>query len=304
MDCHIQNLPFDPTALHGLSEKLLLSHHQNDYGGAVHRLNAIRMHLTTLSPTTAPGYVWNGLKREELMATNAILLHELYFGCLGGNGSEMSPAMALALSASFGSVALWRDEFAAMGRAMGSGSGWVLLVYQPREGHLVNQWAADHTQALVGGIPLLALDMYEHAYHLDYGPAAGPYVEAFMANIAWNTVYARYQQAIYGVSESLGANHAEVEGALLVDVRREGVYKTALTRIAGAQWKDPSDIDRWAKELPQDRAIVVYCVYGHEVSRSAAMRLRAAGLNVRFLRGGIDAWEAAGQRIEHKATAT
>jgi Fe-Mn family superoxide dismutase len=60
-----------------------------------------------------------------------------------------------------------------MGKALGGGSGWVLLVFQPREGTLVNQWAADHTHALAGGVPILALDMYEHAYHMDFGAAAG-----------------------------------------------------------------------------------------------------------------------------------
>ena len=77
--------------------------------------------------------------------------------------------MALALQANFGSVARWRDEFVALGKALGGGSGWVLLAFQPREGTLVNQWAADHTHALAGGVPILALDMYEHAYHIDYG---------------------------------------------------------------------------------------------------------------------------------------
>ena len=87
----------------------------------------------------------------------------------------MAPAMALALTASFGSVDQWHEEFATMGRALGGGSGWVLLVFQPRDGTLVNQWSADHTHALAGGIPLLALDMYEHAYHMDFGAAAADY---------------------------------------------------------------------------------------------------------------------------------
>jgi Fe-Mn family superoxide dismutase len=300
MDCRIQNLPFEPASLNGLSEKLLTSHHQNNYGGAVKRLNAIRARLTTLNPATAPGFELNGLKREELIATNSMLLHELYFGCLGGGGAAMVPAMELALTASFGSEAGWRDEFVAMGRALGGGSGWVLLVFQPRDGSLVNQWAADHTHALAGGIPVLALDMYEHAYHMDFGAAAGDYVNAFMANIAWDGVYARYQQAVHGASESCGASHADVAGAMLLDVRREGVYRSAPTRLTGSQWKDPAAIDIWAVELPRNQEIIVYCVYGHEVGRSTAMRLRAAGLNARYLRGGIDGWEAAAQPVERK----
>ena len=81
-----------------------------------------------------------------------------------------------------------------MGKAMGGGSGWVLLTYSSRDRRLVNRWAADHTQSLAGGTPILALDMYEHSYHLDYGAAAAKYVDAFMENITWSNV-ARLHQA-------------------------------------------------------------------------------------------------------------
>ncbi len=300
MENHIQALPFDAAALSGLSEKLLRSHHQNNYGGAVKRLNAIRTELAGLSPAAAPGFMLNGLKREELVATNSMLLHELYFHSLGGDGRTMAPAMALALQASFGSVERWREEFIAMGKALGGGSGWVLLVFQPRDGSLVNQWAADHTQALAGGVPLLALDMYEHAYHMDFGAAAGSYVDAFMENIQWGAVYERYQSAVHGASEPYGATHDEVAGALVLDVRRAGVFKEAATQLAGACWQDPATVDSWAGSLPADREIVVYCVYGHEVGRATAMRLRAAGLHARYLRGGMDGWQAAGLAVEPK----
>ena len=185
MNAHPQPLPFDAGTLSGLSAKLLNSHHQNNYGGAVKRLNAIREQLAGTAFATTPGFALNGLKREELIATNSMLLHELYFASLGGNGQTMEPACALALSASFGSVERWREEFTACAKALGGGSGWMLLVFQPREGTLVNQWAADHTHTLAGGVPILALDMYEHAYHLDFGAAAGAYVDAFMAHINW-----------------------------------------------------------------------------------------------------------------------
>lgn len=298
METRIQDLPFEPAALTGLSEKMMRSHHQNNYGGAVKRLNAIHSTLKSMSPADTPGFEVNGLKREELIATNSMLLHELYFGSLGGGGVGMTPALELALTASFGSVAQWQTEFVAMGKALGGGSGWVLLVFQPRDGTLVNQWAADHTHALVGGVPLLALDMYEHAYHMDFGAAAGSYVDVFMANIKWGAVYERYQHAVHGASETCGASHADVAGALILDVRRKGVFMTAPTRLAGSQWHDPAEIESWAKILPSDNEIVVYCVYGHEVSRSTAMRLRAAGLNARYLRGGIDGWQSAGLAVE------
>ncbi|MBA4261730.1 MAG: superoxide dismutase [Comamonadaceae bacterium] len=294
MNAHPQPLPFDAETLSGLSAKLLNSHYQNNYGGAVKRLNAIREQLAGTTFATAPGFALNGLKREELIATNSMLLHELYFASLGGDGQAMEPACALALSASFGSVERWREEFTACAKALGGGSGWMLLVFQPREGTLVNQWAADHTHTLAGGIPILALDMYEHAYHLDFGAAAGAYVDAFMAHINWAAVYARYQHAVHAASEAHGATGEDIGDALVIDVRRAGVYENAATVIPGARWRDPAAVSKWAAELPTDRAVIVYCVYGHEVSRSTAMRLRAAGLNARYLQGGIDGWQAAG----------
>jgi superoxide dismutase, Fe-Mn family len=139
MEQRIQPLALDPAKLNGLSEKLVRSHHENNYSGAVKRLNAIRGELATMKFASAPGFELNGLKREELIATNSMLLHELHFACLGGSGEGMTPAMALALTASFGSVERWREEFVAMGKALGGGSGWVLLCFQPRDGSLVNQ---------------------------------------------------------------------------------------------------------------------------------------------------------------------
>ena len=100
--------------------------------------------------------------------------------------------IADALEHDFGSVARWRAEFSAMGKAQGGGSGWVLLVYSRRDRRLVNQWAADHTHAVARGEPILALDMYEHAYHIDYGARAAAYVDAFMAAIDWPKVGERF----------------------------------------------------------------------------------------------------------------
>ena len=110
MDARIHDLPFDPASMKDLSEKLLRSHHQNNYGGAVKRLNAIRAQWHATPPATQPGFMLNGLKREELIAANSMLLHELYFGSLGGDGKSMTPAMELAIQANFGSLERWREE--------------------------------------------------------------------------------------------------------------------------------------------------------------------------------------------------
>ena len=300
MVARILDLPFNPGAMNGMSEKLLRSHHQNNYSGAVNRLNVIRAKLQSGDFGALPGFELNGLKREELIATNSMLLHELYFASITAQPQPMVPAMDLALSASFGSGERWHQEFAAMGKALGGGSGWVVLAFEPREGRLVNQWAADHTHAVSGATPLLALDMYEHAYHLDFGAAAGAYVDAFMQAIDWAAVYARYQQAVTRASEGLGATADETTHARLIDVRRTGVYQQSEAMAKGAQWRDPAKVEAWAAELQGQGSVVVYCVYGHEVGRSTAMRLKAAGVDARFLIGGLDVWRAQGRPVATK----
>lgn len=187
MTYQMKPLACDPSSLKGLSERLIVSHYENNYGGAVKRLNAICDQLVGLDPASAPVFVINGLKREQLIAMNSMILHELYFDGLG-SGSDAGGALSDAIKRDFGSFERWRSEFVAMGKALGGGSGWVLLVYSHRDGQLVNQWAADHTHAVAGAAPILALDMYEHSYHMDYGARAAAYVDAFMENINWQSV--------------------------------------------------------------------------------------------------------------------
>lgn len=186
-------MPFDPKAITGISEKVLVSHYENNYVGAVKRLNAIGTQLAELDFAKAPNFVINGLKREELIASNSMILHEIYFDGLGGGGGAKGPLVE-AIVRDFGSMARWRAEFAAMGKAEGGGSGWVILAYSPRDKRLVNQWAADHTTTLAGGRPVLVLDMYEHAYHMDYGAAAARYVDIYMEAIKWDNAAKLYEQ--------------------------------------------------------------------------------------------------------------
>lgn len=186
-------MPFDPKAINGISEKVLVSHYQNNYVGAVNRLNAIGTQLAELDFAKAPNFVINGLKREELIAANSMILHEIYFDGLGG-GSPVGGTLKDAIAKDFGSLERWRAEFAAMGKAEGGGSGWVILSYLPRDKRLVNQWAADHTTTLAGGRPVLVLDMYEHAYHMDYGAAAAKYVDTYMEAIRWDNAVKLYEQ--------------------------------------------------------------------------------------------------------------
>ena len=197
MPYSMKPLACDPARIKGMSERLIISHYENNYGGAVKRLNAIEDQLASLDFDATPNFVVNGLKREQLIATNSMILHEVFFA---GLGEESGPDSALqeALARDFGSVERWRAEFMAMGKAQAGGSGWVLLTYSPRDRKLVNAWAADHTTTVAGGTPILALDMYEHSYHMDFGAKAADYVGVFMAAINWRSVRQHFEEATRG----------------------------------------------------------------------------------------------------------
>ena len=193
MTYQMKSLSCDPARIKGMSERLIISHYENNYGGAVKRLNLIDEQLAQLEFDKAAGFLINGLKREQLIATNSMILHELFFDGLGDQ-SEPGPALRDAIARDFGTFERWRAEFVAMGKALGGGSGWVLLSWSPRDRKLVNQWASDHCHTLAGGTPILALDMYEHSYQMDFGAKAASYVDTFMDTIRWGNVDHLYGQ--------------------------------------------------------------------------------------------------------------
>jgi Fe-Mn family superoxide dismutase len=187
-------LPFDPKKLSGLSERLLTSHHENNYGGALKNLNRVELEL---APTTkdTPGYLVSGLRDRELQFTNSVILHEHYFGSLGGNG-KAGGAVEKAIAGGFGGFGRWEELFRSTAMSLGGGSGWAVLALDFLTGDLRVTWSGNHTQALAFGAPLLVLDMYEHAYHIDFGAAAAKYVDAFFANINWDEVSRRHERAV------------------------------------------------------------------------------------------------------------
>lgn len=194
----VRRLPFDAAHIDGLSAQMLTSHHDNNYAGAVRRLGAIQSQLAELDFAAAPGFQVNGLKREELIAINSMILHEIYFGGFAGDARAPGSRLGQQIERDFGSFDRWRAEFAGMGKAQSGGSGWVLLTWSPRAGRLINTWAADHTMTAADGAVLLALDMYEHAYAIDYGARAGAYVDAFMGAARWSNADAAFQAASRG----------------------------------------------------------------------------------------------------------
>ena len=302
-----------PWMLNGLSLKLIESHYENNYGGALRRLNAITEQLETLDFAATPPFVLSGLKREELAALNSTLLHELYFAGLGGDGVP-TPAMAQALARNFGSLDRWRAEFRAMGYALAGGSGWVVLSYVPRDGRLVNQYAAGHSQSVASGVPILALDMYEHAYHIDFGANAKAYVDTFFRNVDWPALEARYedaqkalpprpvQQPEFGELPGMGVE--EVKALLaagkpvqVIDVRPRHFVSRQQDIAEGVSWRDPEQLQQWMGELSKSEPVVVYCAYGYHVGCRTAVKLREAGFDARYMDSGHSGWKAIGAPV-------
>lgn len=187
-------LPFNPAKLTNISEKLITSHHANNYGAAVKNLNLVELDLASL-PKDAPGFALSGLKQNELLFGNSVALHELYFGNLGGDGRAHG-AVEKALAATHGSLAAWEAQFKALGASLGGGSGWAILDLDLRTGALASHWSGNHTQVPVMRQPLLVMDMYEHSYQMDFGAAAARYVDAFFQNIQWDEVNRRFERAL------------------------------------------------------------------------------------------------------------
>ena len=299
-----------PWTLNGMTPRLIESHYETNYGDALRRLNAVSEELEALDPATASVEVVNRLKRDEAVALNSTLLHELYFASLGGHGRKISDAMANALARDFGSVERWRQQFMALAEGLASGSGWVLLTYLPRDGRLINQSASNHTQNLAGGIPILAIDMYEHAYHIDFGANATAYIAAFMRNIEWNAVQGRYEDATkvapprpleqkeFGDLPSVTVEDvkAMLESGVhvqIIDNRpRHFTTRTATDIMEGAVWRDPDLVDEWMGELSKTDPVVTYCVYGFHTGCETALALRKAGFNASYMTAGHYGWKA------------
>ena len=186
-------LPFKPGALTGISEKMITSHHDKNYAGAVKNLNKVEADLAALGKDAAP-YLVAALREKELTVLNSMILHERYFANLGGDGKR-SGALETRLGGDFGAGA-WEAAFKASALALGGGSGWVCLSLSFHDGDVRIASSANHTQAIAHGSPLLVLDMYEHAYAIDYGADHAKYVEAFFDNIAWHEVEDRYARAL------------------------------------------------------------------------------------------------------------
>lgn len=187
-------LPFDPKKLIGISEKMILSHWENNYGGSVKILNSVNRKLAVaLSDAETQPFAYGDLKRQQLLRTGSVILHELYFENLGFNGGPENSLKA-EFTAQFGSFETWLSEFKKIAQSLSGGSGWVVLTFNTHFRRMENHGLSDHLQHPPASIPLLVLDMFEHSYQIDYGAAAAKYIDAFFSNVNWSVVQKRLER--------------------------------------------------------------------------------------------------------------
>ena len=189
----IKNLPFKE--LRGISQKTMEIHWGKLYQGYVKKWLEIQEKLRTVDKSLANATFseFRELKLEETFAANAIILHEAYFDVLGGEGKPEGEIIK-AIEKDFESFEKWQKEFKDLGL---SARGWVILVFDFNDGKLRNYLVDAHNlQGIWGASPILVLDMYEHAYFIDFGSDKKLYLEAFFQNLNWSTANKKYLKII------------------------------------------------------------------------------------------------------------
>lgn len=189
----VKKLPFQK--LEGISEKNIAVHHDKLYEGYVKKWQEIDEKLKTVDTSMANAVFSDlrELKLEESFAANAIVLHEAYFDILGGDGKKNGEIIK-AIERDFGSFEKWLEEFKALGLCS---RGWVVLGYDFNDGKLKNFLLDAHNlYGMWGASPILVMDMYEHAYFIDFGSDKKSYIEVFLKNLNWKIINNKYNKII------------------------------------------------------------------------------------------------------------
>lgn len=195
MPFSVKDLPFAKDALSGISAKTLETHHDRLYAGYVNKRNEIDAALPNADKSKAQQTYseYRALKLEETFNADGQILHELYFDSLGGQGGQPAGALAQQITQDFGSLQGFVEDLTACGMAA---RGWATTAFDPTDGKIHNFLCDVHNQGGVWGtIPLMTLDVYEHAYFMDYGSARADYIKAFFQNVKWETVSRNFEKA-------------------------------------------------------------------------------------------------------------
>lgn len=193
--------------LPGLSQKMLAEHFKL-YEGYVKKSNEIQSKVESADKSEANGvYSFIGeLKRQETFAVNGMKLHEVYFGHLQGDGdSAKAPDLVAMIEKDFGSIDAWKEEMLATGM---SARGWAILAFDYRDNRLHVYGSDGHNVGAVwGAVPVVVLDVYEHAYFIDYGISRKDYIDTFFKNLDWE--FANRIVKEYELVKRYGSDHQQ-----------------------------------------------------------------------------------------------
>jgi len=191
----VKPLAFAPDALRGISAQVVNLHHGKHYAAYVTKRNEIDAQLAKLNPG-GPDFdarVYAGIKRDEAFNASGMILHEVYFDNLGGDGKPGDGPVEAAIKECFGSLEQWVATMKAIG---GAATGWALLCLDPSDSR-PHAYLVDQHQfgAVWGAVPVVALDVFEHAYYLDYQSDRPKYMGVFFDNLHWGRINERYRAA-------------------------------------------------------------------------------------------------------------
>ncbi|WP_299668394.1 Fe-Mn family superoxide dismutase [uncultured Ruegeria sp.] len=308
---YVRPIPFKAHKIDGFTPESLEHYYENEYGSSVRVLNSIEYDIALARESGV-------LLSDEvpLLARHAKIVDRIYMQelCLAGlaedGGTNLEDlALERALVENFGSTSNWKDEFVAIAAAQSSTAEWIVLAWCERFERLLNVVSEDGYQALCGSVPLLAVDLRTRAYASEFGDDRQVYVETYLQNIHWGHVAAGFGRVLQSDSHKqcepndvtqitvaeLNARITDgTEAPIILDIRHDDDRDRYTSRIAGTEWRDSFKVAEWVGELPKDKPVVVYCMYGFWVSQKVVEELRAEGIDARSLEGGVTAWRAMG----------
>lgn len=312
----IAPLPFKPPRLIELSESLLADHYQNEYGQCVQQLNQLEDQIAQIDVADIDADKLLSLHQHRDALTSTATLHEIYFDCLGGEDGLGSPsiaptgALADAMQAAFGGYSQWQYQFLTLANAIAA-PGWVVMSWSEGQHKLVLQPIMGNERLPAGTTPVMAIDLYAHAYEADHGSNLATYIDAFMKNLHWDRPLKRFERAVQSTNAPAGVSELDPlppealsqmiergEAPQIIDVCLADDMPKRYDTLPNARYLQAEKIDEWIDDLPKDQPIIAYCMYGFQVSGNAVAKLRSKGYNARMLAGGIATWRALGQPTE------
>ncbi len=307
----VRGIPFKAHKITGFTPEMLERYYEDGYGVSIRSLSEIDAKIAAFRKAGSPKSELASLVCQQADLSDLIVLQELFLAGLAEDGGEdlEDGGLKRAICDTFGDVANWQAEFAIMAVSQSSTPGWVALAWCQRFGRLQNVAAHEGRLALGGSVPILALDLREHVYTSDFGSDQLAYVKTYLQNTHWERVaVALHSAQEVGSREETPSNSSEQisvaelkrmmqndkDVPLVLDIRHDDDCERYTSRITNTNWRDSFKVTDWVGELPKDKPVVVYCMYGFWVSQKVAEELRAAGVDARSLEGGVTAWRAMG----------